>query len=142
MGVGLHQETSLSPYLLAMIRDVLACGEKDLSPWCMLCADDIVVCSTGREEVENKLGEWRRAKEYGGLKINRKKTVYLKFNGGGNLDENSYYYINLQGENLERVHTFKYLGATMASRWTELGMKELEGQRRWEKYRRKCIIVG
>ena len=26
--------------------------------------------------------------------------------------------------------------------WTELGMKELEGRRRWEKYPRKCRKVG
>ena len=47
-----------------------------------------------------------------GLKINRKKTVYLRFNVEGNLDGNSY--INLQGQNWERVNTFKYLGATLA----------------------------
>ena len=39
-----------------------------------------------------------------GLKIGRKKTVYLRFNGDGNLDGNSD--INLQGENLERMTTF------------------------------------
>ena len=47
-----------------------------------------------------------------GLKINRKKTVYLRCNEDENLDGNSY--INLQGQNLERVNTFKYLGATLA----------------------------
>ena len=46
-----------------------------------------------------------------GLKINRRKTVYLRFNGYGNLDGNSD--INLQGLNLERVNTFKHLGATL-----------------------------
>ena len=39
-----------------------------------------------------------------GLNINRKKTVYLRFNVDGNLDGNSD--INLQGHNLERVNTF------------------------------------
>ena len=47
-----------------------------------------------------------------GMKINWKKTVYLRFNVDGNLDGNSD--INFQGENLERVNTFKYLGATLA----------------------------
>ena len=111
MGVGLHQGSSLSPYLFAMIMDVLACGIRDLSPWWMLYADDIVLCGTIREEVEKKLEEWRRAMEDRGLKINRKKTVNLRFNEDGNLDGNSD--INLQGENLERVNTFKYLGATL-----------------------------
>ena len=35
VSVGLHQGSSLSPYLFAMIMDVLACGIKDLSPWCI-----------------------------------------------------------------------------------------------------------
>ena len=61
--------------------------------------------------MEKKLEEWRRAMEDRGLKINRKKTVYLRFNEDGNLDGNSD--INLQGDNLERVNTFKYLGATL-----------------------------
>ena len=75
VGVGLHQGSSLSPYLFAMIMDVLARGIKDLSPWCMLYADDIVLCSTRSEVVEKKLEEWRRAMEDRGLKINRTKTV-------------------------------------------------------------------
>ena len=109
VGVGLHQGSSLSPYLFAMIMDVLAHGIKDLSPWCTLYADDIVLCGTRREVVEKKLEEWRRAMEDRGLKINRKKTVYLRFNVDGNLDGNSD--INLHGQNLERVNTFNYLGA-------------------------------
>ena len=112
VSVGLPQGSSLGPYLFAMIMDVLAGGIKDLSPWCMLYADDIVLCGTRREEVENKLEEWRRAMKDRGLKINIKKTVYLRFNGDGNLDGNSD--INLQGDNLERMNTFKYLGATLA----------------------------
>ena len=55
VGVGLHQGSSLSPYLFAMIMD--------LSPWCMLYADDIVLCGTRSEVVEKKLEEWRRAIE-------------------------------------------------------------------------------
>ena len=91
--------------------DVLARGIKDISPWCMLYADDIVLCGTRSEVVENKLEEWRRAMEDRGLKINRKKTVYLRFNVDGNLYGNL---ISIQGETLEPVNTFKYLGATLA----------------------------
>ena len=50
--LGLHQGSSLSPYLFAMIMDVLARGIKDISPWCMLYADDIVLCGTRSEVVE------------------------------------------------------------------------------------------
>ena len=83
VGVGLHQGSSLSPYLFAMIMDVLARGIKDISPWCMLYADDIVLCGTRSEVVEKKLEEWRRAMEDRGLK----KTVYLRFNVDRGLDD-------------------------------------------------------
>ena len=51
--------------------------------------DDIVLCSTRREDVENKLEGWRRAMEDRGLEISRKKPVHLRFNGDWNLDGNS-----------------------------------------------------
>ena len=113
VGVGLHQGSSMSPYFFAMIMDVLARGIKDISPWCMLYANYIVLCGTRSEVVEKKLEEWRRAMEDRGLKINRKKTVYLRFNVDWNLDDGNSD-VNIQGENLERVNTFKYLGATLA----------------------------
>ena len=69
VGVGLHQGSSLSPYLFAMIMDVLACGIKYLAPWCIIAcyADDIVLCGTRSEVVEKKLEEWRMAMEGRGL---------------------------------------------------------------------------
>ena len=54
------------------------------------------MCSTGREEVEKKLEQWRRAMEDRGLKISRKKAVYMKSSVDENLDGNSD--INLQGD--------------------------------------------
>ena len=59
--VGLHQGSSLSPDLFDMILDVMGRGIKEQPPWCMLFAGDIVLCSTRRDHVERKLGEWRRA---------------------------------------------------------------------------------
>ena len=50
--------------------------------------------------------------ENSGLKISRKKTVYMRFNGDETLDGDSD--VNLQGENLGKVTTFKYLGSTLA----------------------------
>ena len=55
MGVGLHLRSSLIPYIFGMIMDVLAGVIKDISPWCMLYDDDIVLSGTRREVVENKL---------------------------------------------------------------------------------------
>ena len=87
--------------LFVMIMDVLACGITDQLPWCMRYAHGIVLCGTRKEEVETKLEEWRRVMEDRGLKIIRKKSVYLRCNRNVKLDGNLY--INLQGDNLERV---------------------------------------
>ena len=57
VSAGPHQLSSLSPYLFTMIVDVSACRIKDLSPWCMLYADAIVLCGKRRQEVEKKLEE-------------------------------------------------------------------------------------
>ena len=75
--LGLHHGSSLSPYLFAMITDVLARGIKDLSPWCRLYPDDILLGGTRSEVVEKKLEEWRQVMEDRGLNINRKKTNCL-----------------------------------------------------------------
>ena len=112
-------------YLFAMIMDVLACGIKDLSPWCMLYADDIVLCGTRREEVEKKLEDWRSPMEDRGLKINRYKPQ-----------------INLQGENLERVNTFKYLGATLAENGdldAEMAQNTIRMEETGRGYRGFCV---
>ena len=141
MSVGLHQGSSMSPYPFAMIMDVLACAIKDISLWCMLYADDIVFCDTRREEVEKKLEEWRRAMGGRGLKINRKKTVYLKFNEDGDLDGNSD--INLQGVNLARAYTFKYLGATLAENGdldAEITHRIQSGWKNWKRVSRILCI--
>ncbi len=69
-----------------------------------------------------------------GLTINRKKTVYLRFNVNGNLDGNSD--INIQGENLERMNTFKYLGATLAENGdldTKMTHRIQSGWKNWKR---------
>ena len=131
--VGLHQGSSLIPYLFAMVMDVSAFRIKDLSPWCMLYADDIVLCGTRKEEVEKKLEEWRRAMEDRGLRISRKKSVYMRFTGYGNLDGNSD--INRQADNLDRLNTFKYLGATVADNGDlDAEMTHLQsGRKNWKR---------
>ena len=75
--VGLHQRSSLSPYLFDMILDVMGRGIKEQPHWCMPFADDIVLCSTRRDHVERKLEEWRRAMEERGLKMCLKYRIII-----------------------------------------------------------------
>ncbi|KAK3558097.1 hypothetical protein QTP86_009452 [Hemibagrus guttatus] len=48
--VGLHQGSALSPFLFAMVMDQLSEEVRQESPWTMMFADDIVICSESREQ--------------------------------------------------------------------------------------------
>ena len=58
--VGLHQGSSLRPYLCDMIMDVATQEVKDIPTWCMLFADDIVLYKVDRGVVERNLEAWKR----------------------------------------------------------------------------------
>src|SRR5215469_5619673 len=69
----------------------------------MLFADEIVFCSTNRQELEIKGENWRKALEDRGLKISRGKTEYLAFYQQGDGT------VKMAGETLNRAEAFKYL---------------------------------
>ncbi|KAK3562747.1 hypothetical protein QTP86_006961 [Hemibagrus guttatus] len=108
--VGLHQGSALSPFLFAIVMDQLSEEVRQESPWTMMIADDIVICSESREQVEEKLERWRFALERRGMKVSRSKTEYMCVNereGSGT--------VRLQGEEVKKVQEFKYLGSTVQS---------------------------
>ncbi|KAK3554745.1 hypothetical protein QTP70_033439 [Hemibagrus guttatus] len=53
--VGLHQGSALSPFLFAIVMEQLPEEVRQESPWTMMFADDIVICSESREQVEENL---------------------------------------------------------------------------------------
>ena len=59
--VGLHQGSALSPCLFAMVMDRMTDEIREEAPWTMMFADDIVICSESKEQVEDKLESWRYA---------------------------------------------------------------------------------
>ncbi|KAK3523897.1 hypothetical protein QTP70_015725 [Hemibagrus guttatus] len=80
------------------------------APWTMMFADDIVICSESREQVEENLERWRFALERRGMKVSRSKTEYMCVNereGSGT--------VRLQGEEVKKVQEFKYLESTVQS---------------------------
>ncbi|KAK3556031.1 hypothetical protein QTP70_000728 [Hemibagrus guttatus] len=108
--VGLHQGLALSPFLFAIVMDQLSEEVRQESPWTMMFADDIVICSESREQVEENLERWRFALERRGMKVSRSKTEYMCVNereGSGT--------VRLQGEEVKKVQEFKYLGSTVQS---------------------------
>ncbi|KAK3519795.1 hypothetical protein QTP70_004959 [Hemibagrus guttatus] len=108
--VGLHQGSALSPFLFAIVMDQLSEEVRQESPWTMMFADNIVICSESREQVEVNLERWRFALERRGMKVSRSKTEYMCVNereGSGT--------VRLQGEEVKKVQEFKYLGSTVQS---------------------------
>ncbi|KAK3575195.1 hypothetical protein QTP86_020892 [Hemibagrus guttatus] len=108
--VGLHQGSALSPFLFAIVTDQLSEEVRQESPWTMMFADDIVICSESREQVEENLERWRFALERRGMKVSCSKTEYMCVNereGSGT--------VRLQGEEVKKVQEFKYLGSTVQS---------------------------
>ncbi|KAK3518525.1 hypothetical protein QTP70_001508 [Hemibagrus guttatus] len=108
--VKLHQESALSPFLFAIVMDQLSEEVRQESPWTMMFADDIVICSESREQVEENLDRWRFALERRGMKVSRSKTEYMCVNereGSGT--------VRLQGEEVKNVQEFKYFGSTVQS---------------------------
>ncbi|KAK3575651.1 hypothetical protein QTP86_031603, partial [Hemibagrus guttatus] len=108
--VGLHQGSALSPFLFAIVMDQLSEEVRQESPWTMMFADDIVICSESREQVEESLERWRFALERRGMKVSHSKTEYMCVNereGSGT--------VRLQGEEVKKVQEFKYLGLTVQS---------------------------
>ena len=72
--VGLHQGSSLSPYLFNLLMDDSVQNIKEETPWTMLFADDIVLVDESRDGVERKLERWRGALEERGLRISRERS--------------------------------------------------------------------
>ncbi|MCJ8729260.1 hypothetical protein PDJAM_G00104010 [Pangasius djambal] len=108
--VGLHQGSALSPFLFAMVMDQLSEDVRQESPYTMIFADDIVICSESREQVEENLERWRFALERRLMKVSRSKPEYVCVNereGSGP--------VRLEGEEVKKVQEFKYLGSTVQS---------------------------
>ncbi|KAL1279411.1 hypothetical protein QQF64_026084 [Cirrhinus molitorella] len=80
------------------------------SPWTMMFADDIVICSESREQVEANLERWRFALERRGMRVSRSKTEYMCVN-----EREGSRTVRLQGEEVKKVQEFKYLGSAVQS---------------------------
>ncbi|KAK3523598.1 hypothetical protein QTP70_002716 [Hemibagrus guttatus] len=75
-------ERSRTVVRCAVVMDQLSEEVRQESPWTMMFADDIVICSESREQVEENLERWRFALERRGMKLGRGRRRALLPGGG------------------------------------------------------------
>ncbi|XP_064111289.1 uncharacterized protein LOC135218769 [Macrobrachium nipponense] len=107
--VGLHQGLALSPFIFNIVMDAMTKDVREAVPWCILIADEIVMCSVGREELEGRLERWMAALEERGMRISRSNTEYMY----SSITEDGGNSIRLGREVIKRVQKFKYLGSIL-----------------------------
>ncbi|KAF3639163.1 putative pre-mRNA-processing factor 6-like [Capsicum annuum] len=97
--IGLHQGSTLSPFLFAFVMDVLMRHIQGEVPSFMLFADDVVLIDETWGGVNDKLEMWRQTLESKGFRLSRTKTEYLecKFSdvsqGNGEIDKDVIHHI-------------------------------------------------
>lgn len=72
----LYQGSALRPYLSTVVMDRLTDKVRQESLWTMMFADDTVIYSDSKEQVEEGLERWRYALDRRGMKDSRNKTEY------------------------------------------------------------------
>ena len=81
--VGVHQGSVLSPFLFAIVMDVLCEDVREGLLFEILYADDLVLMADSMEELRVKFDKWKNAIEKKGLKVNLSKTKVMVSGIGG-----------------------------------------------------------
>ncbi|KAM3238309.1 hypothetical protein P3L10_013340 [Capsicum annuum] len=107
---GLHQGSTFSPFLFALVIDVLTRSIQGEVPWCMLFADDVVLIDETRAGVNEKLEVWRQTLESKGFKLSRSKTEYMecKFSEVRQKDD---VVVRLDSQEIRKRDSFRYFGS-------------------------------
>ena len=110
--VGLHEGSALSPYLFLLLMDVVTEDVRKDVPGSMMFAYGIVLCVDDDTDMTEYLETWRRALEDIGMRINRPKTQCIDFTFGQDNGQGREP-VKIIGEELQRVHHFKYIGSSV-----------------------------
>ena len=81
--VGVHQGSVLSPFLFAIVMDVVCGDVMEGLLFEILYADDLVLMAESMEELQSKFDRWKSAIEKKGLKVNMGKTKVMVSGEGG-----------------------------------------------------------
>ncbi|KAL5181843.1 LINE-1 retrotransposable element ORF2 protein [Glycine soja] len=138
--IGLHQGSTLSPYLFTLILDVLTEQIQEIAPRCMLFADDIVLLGESREELNERLETWRRALETHGFRLSRSKSEYMecKFNKRRRVSNSE---VKIGDHTIPQVTRFKYLGSVIQDDGEIEGDVNHRIQAGWMKWRKASGVL-
>uniref|UniRef100_A0A7I4Y565 Reverse transcriptase domain-containing protein n=1 Tax=Haemonchus contortus TaxID=6289 RepID=A0A7I4Y565_HAECO len=109
ISVGVHQGSALSPLLFVVVMDTITKDLQKPAPWTLLYADDVMLASEDKSELESQVQTWSDRLAMFGLRLNVKKTEHLT------TDSSEPGSIKINGTELTRTTTFKYLGSAIAS---------------------------
>ena len=102
--VGLHQGSALSPFLFAVVMDVLSEDVRRDMLWDLLFADDLVITAETEEQLQERYRAWQENLERGGLKVNVGKTEVMISSREGRED---LHIRTTAGEELKQATGFK-----------------------------------
>ncbi|KAL5143855.1 SPX domain-containing membrane protein [Glycine soja] len=138
--IGLHQGSTLSPYLFTLILDVLTEQIQEIAPRCMFFADDIVLLGESREELNERLETWRRALETHGFRLSRNKSEYMecKFNKRRRVSNSE---VKIGDHIIPQVTRFKYLGSVIQDDGEIEGDVNHRIQAGWMKWRKASGVL-
>ncbi|KAF3656511.1 putative DAG protein, chloroplastic-like [Capsicum annuum] len=109
---GLHQGSTLSPFLFTLVMDVLTRNIQGKVPWCMFFEDDIVLIDESRQGVNDKLEIWRKTLKSKGFRLSRTKTEYLECKFSDSRQEEEVV-VKLDSQVVCKRDSFKYLESTI-----------------------------
>ena len=79
----------------------------------MLHADDIVLVDESRYDLNARLEKWRKALEFKGFKVNRRKTEYMNCNFNRHI-ERAETTVRIEDLEIPQSDSFRYLGSIIS----------------------------
>ncbi|RWR99635.1 hypothetical protein B4U79_01873, partial [Dinothrombium tinctorium] len=78
INVGVHQGSALSPLLFILCMDTVTADLQKPHPWTLLYADDVLLASETRYELQQQAQKWKERLDTNGMRLNLKKTEYME----------------------------------------------------------------
>ncbi|ETN68607.1 reverse transcriptase [Necator americanus] len=76
--VGVHQGSSLSPLLFILCMDTITKEIQKQHPWTLLFADDVMLASESRDDLQEQVQSWKDQLQQYGLRFNTSKIEYME----------------------------------------------------------------